>query len=131
MVAHTGYAWACSPVFAGVLTALLSLFHCPPRTAPYYCRSSALLYGLLYCNAFFPPSDKSFHSLMKAGTHEVLHLSQIYSTGLQTGWDALPAYGGSTNSRVLAAFIRQQVYLDVVHRRESVKSISRPGGRYG
>jgi hypothetical protein len=36
LVAHTGYAWACSLVFAGVLPALLSLLHCSPRNALYY-----------------------------------------------------------------------------------------------
>src|SRR5436190_16976347 len=47
-VAHTGYAWACSPAFAGVLLALISLFHCSLQTIIAHCHSSALLYGLLY-----------------------------------------------------------------------------------
>jgi len=36
LVAHTGYAWACSPVFARVLLVLISLFHCSLQTVMYY-----------------------------------------------------------------------------------------------
>ena len=56
VVAHTGFAWACSLVFARVLLALISLFHCSLRTVLYYWKSSALLYGLLYSQAPGTPS---------------------------------------------------------------------------
>src|SRR2546430_6311418 len=55
-IAHTGYAWACSPACAGVLPALLSLVHCSLHIAQYYRYSSALLYGLLYSQALGTPS---------------------------------------------------------------------------
>ena len=51
LVAHTGFAWACSPVFTDVLLALISLFHCSLQTVMYYWKSSALLYALLYSQA--------------------------------------------------------------------------------
>ena len=51
LVAHTGYARACSLVFARVRLVLISLFHCSLQTVMYYWKSSALLYALLYSQA--------------------------------------------------------------------------------